>query len=73
MEDFPTYPSGLRLAGRRAVVVGGGHVAQRRVPGLVAAGADVVIVSPGITPALEAMATAGEVAWRQKAFETADL
>ncbi len=39
--DFPPYPSGLRLAGRRVVVAGGGHVAQRRVPGLIAVGADV--------------------------------
>ena len=30
------------LAGRRVLVVGGGHVAQRRVPQLIAAGADVV-------------------------------
>jgi len=27
MDDFPIYPSGLRLTGRRVVVVGGGHVA----------------------------------------------
>ena len=40
MTDFPPYPSGLRLAGRRVVVAGGGNVAQRRVPGLIAAGAD---------------------------------
>ena len=32
MDPYPPYPSGLRLAGRRVVVVGGGHVAQRRVP-----------------------------------------
>ena len=37
--DFPPYPSGLRLAGRRVLVVGGGHVAQRRIPRLLAAGA----------------------------------
>ena len=46
MPDFPPYPSGLRLAGRRVVVVGGGHVAQRRVPALIAVGADVVVVAP---------------------------
>ena len=46
----PPYPAGLRLAGRRVVVVGGGHVAQRRVPTLIAAGADVVVVSPAGHP-----------------------
>lgn len=73
MEDFPTYPSGLRLAGRRVVVVGGGHIAQRRVPALVASGAQVLVVSPAVTPALEGIAAAGEIEWRQKAFEDADL
>ncbi len=70
---FPTYPSGLRLAGRRVVVVGGGHVAQRRVPGLIAAGADVLLVSPEVTPAIEGLAGAGEIGWAQRVFEPSDL
>jgi uroporphyrin-III C-methyltransferase/precorrin-2 dehydrogenase/sirohydrochlorin ferrochelatase len=69
--DLPPYPVGLRLAGRRVVVVGGGHVAQRRVPALVAAGADVVVVSPVVTPALEGMA--GEVTLVLRRFEDDDL
>ncbi|MCL7456810.1 uroporphyrinogen-III C-methyltransferase, partial [Micromonospora sp. MSM11] len=40
------YPLGLRLAGRRVVVVGGGAVATRRVPALLDAGADVLLVAP---------------------------
>ena len=73
VEDFPTYPVGLVLAGRRALVVGGGTVAQRRVPGLIGAGAVVTLVSPEVTPALEALAQAGEIAWEQRAFEAADV
>jgi len=69
----PPYPSALRLAGRRVVVVGGGNVAQRRVPALLAAGADVVLVSPHVRPSIEGLATAGEIAWRQRGFETGDL
>ena len=38
MHDHPPYPVGLRLAGRPVVMVGAGHVAQRRVPALLAAG-----------------------------------
>ncbi|CUR57658.1 Uroporphyrinogen-III C-methyltransferase [metagenome] len=56
MSDFPPYPSGLRLAGRRVVVVGGGNVAQRRVPVLISAGAQVTVVSPVVTPAIEGLA-----------------
>ena len=72
-ESFPPYPSGLRLQGRRVLVVGGGHVAQRRIPRLLAAGADVVVVSPVTTPAVEGLAGSGEVTWHRRGFETADV
>ena len=73
MDDFATYPAGLRLSGRRVVVVGGGNVAQRRVPHLIGAGADVHVVSPQVTPAIEGMAGAGEVTWHRRGFADADL
>jgi uroporphyrin-III C-methyltransferase/precorrin-2 dehydrogenase/sirohydrochlorin ferrochelatase len=67
------YPLGLVLSGRRVLVVGGGAVATRRVPALLDAGADVVLVSPAVTPALRALADAGRLAWRARAFEASDL
>src|SRR3954465_15865004 len=67
--DPPIYPVGLRLAGRKVLVVGGGNVAQRRVPTLIAAGADVHLVSPEVTPAIEGLASAGEVRWLERGFE----
>jgi len=73
VDDFPPYPSGLRLAGREVVVVGGGHVAQRRVPGLLAVGARVVVVSPVVTPAIEGLIGSEEVIWHERGFEPADL
>ncbi len=44
------YPLLLDLAGRLVVVVGGGAVAARRLPGLVDAGANVVVISPDGPP-----------------------
>jgi uroporphyrin-III C-methyltransferase/precorrin-2 dehydrogenase/sirohydrochlorin ferrochelatase len=73
MDDHPPYPSGLRLAGRRVVVVGGGQVAQRRIPGLLAAGADVVVVAPRVTPAIEGQVLSGEVSWVDRGFLDEDL
>ncbi len=73
MTDFPTYPSGLRLADRKVVVVGGGQVAQRRIPGLLAAGARVHVVSPEITPAIEGLLGSGEITVDLRDFEDADL
>ena len=66
------YLLGLRLRGRRVVVVGGGAVAARRVPRLLAAGADVLLVSPAATPAVEELAAAGRIDWRQRPYEKGD-
>ena len=67
------YPLALRLTGRRVLVVGGGAVATRRVPALVDAGAEVILVSPALTPALRAMADAGRLRWRRRRFQESDL
>jgi len=67
-EHAVPYPAGLILEGRRVVVVGGGRVAQRRVPALIAAGARVEVVSPSLTPALEGLLGSGEITWHQARF-----
>jgi uroporphyrin-III C-methyltransferase / precorrin-2 dehydrogenase / sirohydrochlorin ferrochelatase len=46
------YPLMLSMAGRRAVVVGGGRVALRRVRSLLEAGAHVVVIAPSVLPEL---------------------
>ncbi|QIG43161.1 uroporphyrinogen-III C-methyltransferase [Nocardioides anomalus] len=73
VDSLVPYPVGLILDARRVVVVGGGHVAQRRIPQLIAVGAEVVLVSPEVTPAVEGLATAGEITWHRRRFEDADL
>jgi uroporphyrin-III C-methyltransferase/precorrin-2 dehydrogenase/sirohydrochlorin ferrochelatase len=69
----PPYLSGLRLSGRKVVVVGGGVVAQRRLPAFIASGAQVHVVAPEVTPAVEGLATAGEISWHQRTFVASDL
>lgn len=71
MSDYPTYPSGLRLSGRKVVVVGGGAVAQRRIPALIASGAVVTVVSPDVTPAIEGLGA--EITHVRRGFQPADL
>ncbi|WKD35567.1 uroporphyrinogen-III C-methyltransferase [Streptomyces xanthophaeus] len=73
MADTPAYPVGLRLAGRRVVVIGGGQVAQRRLPALIAAGADVLLISPSATPSVDAMAETGEIRWERRRYQDGDL
>ncbi|AQT80737.1 uroporphyrinogen-III C-methyltransferase [Mycolicibacterium litorale] len=51
------YLVGLRLTGKKVVVVGGGTVAQRRLPLLISAGADVHVIARAASPAVEALGT----------------
>ncbi|WP_067497032.1 uroporphyrinogen-III C-methyltransferase [Actinoplanes sp. TFC3] len=67
------YPLALKLDGRRVLVVGGGAVATRRMPALLAAGARIEIVSPVLTPALRAYVDAGRLTWQERRFEPADV
>ena len=67
------YLAGLDLAGRRVVVVGGGTVAQRRLPRLISAGAEVVLISPSVTTAVQAMIDAGELTWVRRRYTDGDL
>lgn len=69
----PAYLTGLLLAGRTVVVVGGGRVNRRRVPKLLAAGAEVVLVSPELHPDLAALARSGAISWRARGFVESDL
>jgi hydroxymethylbilane synthase len=61
------------MRGRRALVVGGGTVAERKVRGLLDAGAEIVVVAPRVTPPLAALAEAGAVTWRERTFVEGDL
>jgi len=64
------YPLMLKLNDRKCVVVGGGAVGERKTAGLLDSGADVVVVSPTATPALQEWAAAGRI--RLLAREAAD-
>ena len=72
-ESGVVYPVGLRLAGRSVVVVGGGQVAHRRVAGLLEAGARVTVISPQVTPALEALVEPGRLSWVRLPYTPGDL
>ncbi len=64
------YLVGLRLTGRKVVVVGGGSVAQRRIPLLLANGADVHVIARAATPAVEAF---GGITLELRDFRPGDL
>jgi uroporphyrin-III C-methyltransferase/precorrin-2 dehydrogenase/sirohydrochlorin ferrochelatase len=67
------YLVGLRLNARKVVVVGGGSVAQRRLPLLIATGAVVHVITKAATPAVEALASDGAITLVLREFRAADL
>jgi len=69
MPDTP-YPVNLDLAGRRALVVGGGTVAARKVRGLLAAGADVTVVAPD---AVDEIADDHRVRWHKRPYRRGEV
>lgn len=68
---FPTpYPVVLDLRGRRALVVGGGPVAARKVAGLLSAGAVVSVVAPQTVPEI---ASDPDVRWHQREYRRGEV
>jgi len=69
-----TYPAHLiNLAQKRIVVVGGGPVGERKVRGLLAAGAQPILISPQATEQLRAWRDEGRIQWLARAYETLAL
>jgi precorrin-2 dehydrogenase len=67
------YPVTLDLTGRRCVVIGGGAVAERKVDGLIEAGAVVTIVSPALTPRLLRLAALRHIVHTPRRYRAGDL
>ncbi|MBI2887602.1 MAG: bifunctional precorrin-2 dehydrogenase/sirohydrochlorin ferrochelatase [Chloroflexi bacterium] len=67
------YPAFLDLAGKKAVVVGGGQVAERKALALLACGAQVTVVSPVLSPRLAVLAQRGAVTALRRAYQQGDV
>jgi precorrin-3B C17-methyltransferase len=70
----PTYPITLtNLRGLPVVLVGGGAVGERKLRGLLAAGASVRLISPVVTPGLRSLAASGAIEWEPRPYQPGDL
>ena len=67
------YPVFLNLKGRKAVVVGGGKVAERKISALLKAGADVTVVTPSLTPGLQKALSQKKIAHLARPYMRGDL
>jgi uroporphyrin-III C-methyltransferase/precorrin-2 dehydrogenase/sirohydrochlorin ferrochelatase len=67
------YLAGLRLAGRRVVIVGAGRIAERRLERLLAAGADTVVIAPQATDRIRTLAEQHRLQWIDRPYADGDL
>jgi siroheme synthase-like protein len=67
------YPVLLHLQGRRAVIVGGGQVAARKCADLLAAAAQVTVISPALSPSLLALVDAERITWLDAVYAPGQL
>ena len=67
------YPAFIDLHERKAVVVGGGNVAERKVRALIKAGASVKVISPHITDSLVKLRKRGLLKHVRRNYRKGDL
>lgn len=71
MTAYPVYLT--QLDEQRAVVVGSGPAAERKVEGLLDADARVTLIAPSPPAALTAWAADGAIEWKDRSYQSGDL
>lgn len=67
------YPAMLDLAGRDALLVGGGEIAAQKARPLLDAGVRLRIVAPALTASLRACVEAGDATWEAREVRPEDV
>lgn len=67
------FPIFIKLAGRACLVVGAGSIAESKVASLLGSGAQVTVVAPTATDAIQKMAESRRIRWIPRKFAPADL
>ncbi|TKB28471.1 bifunctional precorrin-2 dehydrogenase/sirohydrochlorin ferrochelatase [Desulfopila sp. IMCC35006] len=67
------YPVNLNITDKLCLVVGGGVVALRKTKSLLVCDARIRIISPEITPELDAIIKKNEIEWFERGFAEGDL
>ena len=73
MSSNAFYPVNLKLCDRLCVVIGGGHVASRKINSLLTCGAVVRVVSPYIQAHLKKLIFQKKLEWFEREYAEGDL
>lgn len=66
-------PIAVKLKGERVIVVGGGHVALRKVQNFLDAGARVHLIAPALHPDVHDLYENGKITWDKKRISKDDI
>ena len=66
------YPLYLKLENTSCLVIGGGGIAERKTQSLLEAGADITLISPDVTDALQILIDKKEIKYKNRVFEKGD-
>lgn len=67
------FPVCLDITNRACVVIGGGHVAERKVKTLLECGGRLTVISPELTEELQSLYAAGRLSWVSRSYQEGDL
>ena len=66
-------PMMINLTDKKAVVIGGGRIAKRKLESLLNSGAELTVISPDILPEINTLYLEKKIIWKQKRFESSDV
>ncbi len=72
-QEVKTFSANLLLAGRRCLLAGGGKIAARKLRGLLDAEAEVAVVAPEASPAVEELCKEGNAKLIRRGFQDSDI
>ena len=64
----PRFPAFIDMNRKPVLIVGGGEIASRRVETLLRFGADVTVIAPDGSAAVEALAHGGKIRWERREY-----
>jgi precorrin-2 dehydrogenase / sirohydrochlorin ferrochelatase len=73
MSEPNLFPMFLKLAGRRALVVGAGEIASAKIAALLDAGARVTVVAPRALDSVRELACDGLIEWHEREYRAEDF
>jgi precorrin-2 dehydrogenase/sirohydrochlorin ferrochelatase len=71
--DVSLFPILVKLKAKKCVVVGAGKIAAGKAVGLLASGAQVIVIGPRAAEWIQSQARAGKLIWRRRRFLSADV